>query len=241
MPIPVGRAMDSLGGVGVRLVMKLVACATCAATACANTGSHLASSSPSAPVSGNPVRPIGSWAVAASGDYQGRHWVRFTTAGTDGICYALDIDGSAADTHGSGPDLTRIPSAAIVAPTLPAVVLGLYKGHLPSCGPLHGIVQNGLAVSPTPISLMNGQRLATATDFGYVSGIAAHGNAVVATLDDGSKETVTLADHTFTLFYRPGRRITHLGTEDASGNMILNCTVSTLPPFDGMTSVVSDC
>jgi hypothetical protein len=231
--------MDNLLDVRVRLVGAWLAPAICAVTACASTGSNLGPSSTSAPGSDNPVRPTGSWAVAASGDYQGHHWVRFTTAGTDGVCYALNIDGISADAV--GPSLTTIVSGAVVAPTVPGVASALYQGHRPSCGLLRGIVQNGLAVAPTPIDLLNGQRMATATDFGYVSGIVAHGSAVVATLDDGSKVSMILAGQTFTLFYGQGRRITHLGTQDASGKTILDCTVSTTPPFDGMTSLVSDC
>ena len=191
----------------------------------------------------NLVHPSGSWAIAATGDYQGHHWVRYVAPGTSGVCYALDIDGRAADTIWSASTPTSAPAAAISAPPTPPDTSLLYQGHVPSCGLLKGVLSSdGFTVeNATPIDLMNGQRQATATDFGYVSGIVPQGTAVVATLDDGSKQTVTLANHTFTLFYGPGRKLTHMGTIDSTGKMVMNCTVSTTPPFDGMSSVVSDC
>jgi hypothetical protein len=165
-----------------------------------------------------PIHLTEPWATAASGDYQGHAWVRYTTPSDPGrICYALEIDGVDANTLAFGES-----------------ALPVYMGYVVSCG-----VSPGTKASP--IQLEWDQRPATATDFGFLSGVVPGGKAIVATFDDGSTQTVPIANDTFTLFYGPGRMVVGLDALAAEGSTLATCTVRTREAINGAMLLDASC
>src|SRR5579863_7587813 len=88
---------------------------------------------------------------AASGTYLGHNWVRYAAIPAGGgICYALEIDGQDAANAGGTRPVKANPTGA--------------NAYIPSCGLVPG-------EKVVPIQPLLDQRTATATDFGYLSGI----------------------------------------------------------------------
>lgn len=174
---------------------------------------------------------IGAWSVATTGDYEGHPWVRYTAAANRGdICYALEIGGRDANDLAMAPGPGPAPGGGQTVESGPPV----YDGYVPSCGLFHG-------EAVPPIQPLYDQRQATATDFGFLSGIAPHGSAVVATFDDGSQQAAAIASGAFTLFYGPGRRIVSLRTLDAAGSTLANCTVGPRRALNGAMLLTANC
>jgi hypothetical protein len=177
------------------------------------------------------IHLAGAWAVAASGNYRGHPWVRYTLpADHGGICYALEIDGRDANDLAFAPGRGPAPGGSQQVKSASPV----YDGYVPSCGLFPG-------EKMAPIQPLYDQRQATATEFGFLSGIVPKGSVVVARLDDGSEQEVMIARDAFTLFYGPGRTIVGLQALDAAGDTLARCTVSSRRAINGAMLLTANC
>src|SRR5436309_2935686 len=92
------------------------------------------------------VHPVGTWVVAASGEFQTHHWVRYAApANRGGICFALTVDGRNAQIRALP---AHAPGASGPAGEPTAFAGRAYHGHVPLCGLLE-------ALNVSPIEVVN--------------------------------------------------------------------------------------
>jgi hypothetical protein len=163
----------------------------------------------------NGIHQVGSWSVAASGDYQGHPWIRYrATASSGGICYSLQVDGKNAFGTPPGPPTS--------------------SGRVAWCG-------NPRVTTARRTGFVVQDKPSTSSDFGYVSGLVPAGSSVVATFDDHSTQTAKVLFRGYTLFFGPGRTLVALKTIDAHGKALLTCTVSPLTLGQGPPLLAAKC
>ena len=178
------------------------------------------------------IRPTGAWTVAASAEFQGHRWTRYSAAASgDGICFSLDIDGRDAKVTA----LALGPPPPGTTRKLTHGVVQKYKGHVPWCAPPR--VSN--AANTSGVALAVGPRDDTSANYAFVTGIVPGASTAVAAFDDGSTQTAPVTNNTFALFFAPTRTIVRLDSIDAAGKTLTTCRFT--PQAKGPPTLVAPC